>query len=678
MRLTVIAWGLAVAVAPGAAHALELQSPDGRVQVSFTTRDFEGARRCPIYSVRYRGRTVIAPSRLGLELRPRALGEDLAIVGSSLRASDTRWRPVYGERSLVRDRYRELTVDLKEQVDPGRRLRLTFRAYNEGAAFCYTVPEQPGVERVEIAREGSEFRFTDDHPAWATYTAQGRYARAPLSEIRPGCERPLLVRVADDLHAALAEARLVDYARTKFRPLEGVPHALATDLGSEVGAPLPLRTPWRVVMLGESPGQLLERNDLLLNLNDPCAIADPSWIRPGKVIRETTLSTVGGKACVDFAVRHGLQYVEYDAGWYGPERTGDPRAVAVNPNRPQGGLDLQEVIRYANERGIGIILYVNQLRMEPYLDEILPLYRSWGVKGVKYGFVKVGSQEWTRWLHEAVRKAAQHRLMVDIHDEYRPTGYSRTYPNLLTQEGIRGDEEAPSNGETLDILFTRMLAGAADHTLCYYDARVDRNASHAFQLAKAVCFYSPFQFLYWYDRPFVSREVTGRPPDGPNVLGDEPELEFFDHVPTVWDDTRVLHGEIGEVAVIARRSGPDWFIGAMNGDQPRSLTVPLRFLEPGVRYVAHRYVDDPSVPTRTHVRVDRAPVERSTVLRLDLPARGGEAIRLVPAEGGKKGGTGPSFSKGSARDLNRGENPPAPLDEADLTLSSSISTPERR
>jgi alpha-glucosidase len=486
----------------------------------------------------------------------------------------------------------------------------------------------------------------------------------PISQIKRGCERPLVVQMADDMYAAIAEARLVDYARMKLSPLvrsvpvraseervEGVPpsnrgqdardttpdgvttNGLVADLGSEVSAPLSLRTPWRVIMLADSPGQLLERNDILVNLNDACAIEDTSWIKPGKCLREVTLSTVGGKACVDFAVKHNLQYVEFDAGWYGPENddASDARGVHLDPKRSKGPLDLQEVIRYAGEHGIGIILYVNHKALERQLDGLLPLYQRWGVKGIKFGFVNVGTQKWTSWLHNAIRKAAEHQLMIDVHDEYRPTGWSRTYPNFMTQEGIRGDEERQPNSMSLTTLFTRMLAGAADNTICYYDQRVDLQATHAYQLAKAVCFYSPWQFLYWYDRPFVSREVTGRSADARNVIGDEPELEFFDRCPTVWDDTRVLHGRIGEYAVIARRSGDNWFLGAMNSDEPRSLDVPLQFLDTDKKYVAHIYSDDPTVLTRTHVRIEQRIIDRSATLKMALPARGGQTIRLIPA-----------------------------------------------
>jgi alpha-glucosidase len=376
---------------------------------------------------------------------------------------------------------------------------------------------------------------------------------------------------------------------------------------------------------------------LLLNLNDPCAIADTSWIKPGKVLREVTLTTQGGKACVDFAASHGIQYVEYDAGWYGHEYddSSDATTVNVDPKRSPGPLDLAEVIRYADERGIGIILYVNRRALERQLDEILPLYHKWGVRGVKYGFVNVGSQQWTTWLHEAVRQAAEHRLMVDIHDEYRPTGYSRTYPNLMTQEGIGGDETSPTNEQTLAILFTRMLAGAGDNTICYYNTRVQENASHAYQLAKAVCLYSPWQFVYWYDRPRGSPGAKGGAGGQAGVIGDEPELEFFSHVPTVWDETRVIHGAIGQYAVIARRSGQAWFLGAMNNSQARTLPVSLDFLAEGQKYRARIYCDDSQVETRTHVRIDTQIVTSDTVLQIELAPRCGQAVHLLPSIGGK-------------------------------------------
>ena len=616
-------------------QAVETDSPSGKISFAIGVRAVDDSEACPVYSLCFRGRTLIELSRLGLETEDETCFVDgFAITGVTRTQNNSTWKPVYGERKSVRDRYNQCVVELERKDEQHRRLIVTIRAYDEGVAFCYTIPVQKGLEQISITRENTEFRFTDNHTTWAAYNAQDDYEETQLSRLEKGCERPLTFRIADDIYVALAEARLVDFARMKLSPCVGVPNALVSDLSSTVEADLPLTTPWRVIMVGESPGELLENNDLFLNLNAPCAIDDTSWIKPGKVIREVTLTTEGGKACADFAHRRNLQYVEFDAGWYGHEydRSSDASAVSVDPKRSPGPLDLKEVIDYAEGKGIGIILYVNRLALERQLDSILPLYQEWGVKGLKYGFVQVGGQKWTAWLHHAVRRAAAHRLMVDVHDEYRPTGYSRTFPNLMTQEGIRGDEARPSSRVTLTILFTRMLAGAGDNTICYYDRRVGEIASHAFQLAKAVCVYSPWQFVYWYDRPPESPQNIGGAGGKHPVIGDEPELEFFDRVPTVWDDTRVIDGEIGEHAVIARRSGSEWFVGAMNGETARTLKIPLDFLDEGKRYTAHIYSDDETIPTSTHVKIERRQVTATTTLSAELAPSSGLAARLVPAD----------------------------------------------
>lgn len=634
---TLLSTLLAAQLADASQDAVSLTSPDEHLTVTLDVQEMGDLTGVLVYTVSRDRVVIVKPSRLGLLLEDdspnRAVfSAGLDIAFSSRNAVDTTWEPVYGERSQVRDHYNQLTVQLQQSRSPHLRLAIELRAYDEGIAFCYRVPEQEGIAELRIEREQSEFRFPADHPAWAVYSAQGVYQQTQLSQIKRGCERPLVIRADDDLYLAVAEARLVDFARMKLAPLAGQQHSLVADLSSKAVCSLPFRSPWRVVMVADSPGQLLENNDILLNLNDPCAIEDTSWIKPGKVIREVTLTTVGGTACVDFAASHGLQYVEFDAGWYGHEydAASDATTVTVDPKRSPGPLDLHEVVRYADQHGIGILLYVNRRSLEKQLDEVLPLLSGWGIKGVKYGFVNVGSQQWTTWLHDAIRKAADNRLMVDVHDEYRPTGYSRTYPNLMTQEGIGGDETSPSSEQTLTILFTRMLAGAGDNTICYYDGRVDRNASHAYQLAKSVCIYSPWQFVYWYDRPAGASGTVGGAGGQRGGIGDEPELEFFTHVPAAWDDTRVIHGQIGQFAVIARRGGDAWYVGAMNDSQARTLSLPLDFLDPNQKYIAHIYSDDPTVDTRTHVRVDRKPVDADTVLDVDLAPRCGQAIRLVP------------------------------------------------
>ena len=610
-----------------------IQSPDGKIILSFGLKDLEAAKGCPTYSVSFNGHSLVSDSRLGLDLEGGfSLNDNFDLLSTDTTSRESHWLPVYGERSTILDHYNEMRVQLTR--NNVHALELVFRCYNSGIAFCYSIPKSASWDKVTITRENTEFRFLDNHTAWCASSAQGKYSKKTIRTMGSGVERPLTLRVDDHTYIAIAEGSLVDYARMKLGRSEKRPFSVVSELSSKVEASLPLKTPWRLMMIASSPGQLLESNDILLNLNEPNAIKDTSWIKPGKVIREISLTTKGGKALVDFAVEHQLQYVHFDAGWYGHEYSSesDATTVTVDPDRSPGPLNLHEVIQYADEHGVGVILYVNRRALEKQLDTILPLYRKWGVKGVKYGFVNVGSQKWTSWLHEAVRKAAEHQLMVDIHDEYRPTGYSRTYPNLMTQEGIRGDEARPSSEQTLTILFTRMLAGAGDHTVCYFNSRVDEIWSHAYQLAKSVCFYSPWQYLYWYDRPadspqHIDPSVKKRLP----VISEEPELEFFDAVPTTWDDTKVIHGSIGEYAVIARRSGEDWFLGCMNNDVERTLKVPLDFMEADKEYVAHIYSDDPKLDTRTHVKIERFTLSGSTVLDVFMQPNGGQAIRIVPA-----------------------------------------------
>jgi alpha-glucosidase len=264
------------------------------------------------------------------------------------------------------------------------------------------------------------------------------------------------------------------------------------------------------------------------------------------------------------------------------------------------------------------------------LDEVLALFEEWGIAGVKYGFVNVGPQEWTSWLHEAVKKAAEHNLMVDIHDEYRPSGFSRTYPNLMTQEGIRGDEESPSNEHTLITLFTRMLAGAGDNTNCYYAPRVQQKmGGNVSQLAKAVMLYSPWQFLYWYDRPQGSPGKKGGAGSSQGFIQNHPELEFFNNMPCVWDETKVLEGEIGQFATIARRSGEDWFLGSLTGEKAHKLNLVTDFLELGEKYKAIIYSFDPNSESSTKVKIENMEVNANTKLEFEIMPNSGLAIQFT-------------------------------------------------
>ena len=580
------------------------------------------------YSVINQGNILIEDSPLGLAFENQApLQDKLQIVSSREKTVNEPWKPVYGEKNHYSNFYNETTIKLKEISSPFRSFSVIVRAYNEGIAFRYHVQaDQPST----ITGELTGFRFKKDYPSWIAFKAQAKYSKGSVSKTGKGCERPYVIEVSDKKFIALGEAALVDHARMKFDRSEKDSLLVLVALDGKAEYNSSFSTPWRYVMIADSPGKLLEQNSFILNLNEPSAIRDISWIKPGKVIREVTLTTVGGKACVDFAARHNISYVEFDAGWYGPENNSasDAKDVHVDPARSPGPLDLREVINYGKGKGIGIILYVNQKALSRQLDTILPLYQSWGVKGIKYGFVDVGGQKYTSWLHEAIRKAGEHRIMLDIHDEYRPTGYSRTWPNLLTQEGIRGDEESPDNQHVLITMFTRMLAGAGDHTNCYFAPRVDEKmGSHASQMAKAICIYSPWQFIYWYDRPENSPRNKGVAGPTNPFISEITDLSFYDALPTVWDDTKVLEGKIGEYGTIARKSGDQWFIGSLT-DQVRKLSLNMIFLDKGAKYEATIYVDDSSLNTPTKVKITKQAVTSTDLLSFSLRQNNGVAIIL--------------------------------------------------
>ena len=597
-------------------------SPDGAYIYSLNI-DSESSEIS--YNVRFHDEEVIGNSKLGFVLlNDIKTDEKLKIQDVITGNVNTTWTPVYGERNNYPDVYNEAFISF---TGNNNMYALRVRAYNEGVAFRYEFRNED--KEVNIEEERTEFNVPANASAWVSARAQGEISKVIVSEIEEAKERPILLQYSDSLFVAIGEAALVDYARMKLINRYAGSGVLMSQLEGEVKFDKPFNTPWRFVMAASQPGRLLENNYLLLNLNEPNRIKDTSWIKPGKVIREITLTTRGGMACVDFAVKHNLQYIEFDAGWYGNEydEASDATTITVDPNRTKGPLDLIGVIKYAESKGIGVILYVNRRALEKQLDNILPLFRSWGIKGVKYGFVNVGSQEWTSWLHDAVRKAAEHELLIDVHDEYRPTGYSRTYPNFMTQEGIRGDEESPDNAMVLNTLFTRMIAGAGDHTNCYFAPSVPETmGSHASQLAKAVCIYSPWQFLFWYDRP-AGPNPYGKGAGGSKYFITEvPELQFFDRLPTVWDDTRVLEGYPGEFAVIARKSGDRWFVGAINGPTDRKFDIKLDFLDKEKKYKATVYSDDASLNTRTNVGIEEIYVDASGSIERKILKLNGLAI----------------------------------------------------
>lgn len=610
-----------------------LSSPNGKYQFVFSQKDGKLT-----YRLDYADKKVVEEGELGVNidnhLVESAMGipvdtnrvwtKGMEVTGVERRSEDNTWKTVYGEYSQIRDHYNEMTLHLMKggkHDNSGngydKRQQYLFdiivRAYDEGVAIRYHFPEATNGLFMHITDDLTSFRFAPGaeayHYAWAQSHANKVKLLKSEAAWKEEAERPLTLHLANGLYAAIGEAALTDFVRGKLKLKAD--HELQMAMFDSADIITAYDMPWRFIMVGEKAIDLINNKQLVLNLNAPCQIADTSWIKPGKAFRVCRLDMKTCLAGVDFCVDRGLQYIELDAGWYGPEMKMSSSALKVLESRD---IDMPKLCAYAKSKGVGVWVYVNQRALYQELDQILPLYEKWGISGIKFGFVQIGSQEWTTWLHQAVRKCADHHIMVDIHDEYRPTGWSRTYPNLMTQEGIGGNEEMPDAEHNTILPFTRFLCGPADYTPCYFNGRVKNTKAH--QLAMLVVYYSPVTFLYWYDLP--------------NAYKGEQELDFWKYCPTVWDESKALQGEIGEFVVQARRSGDDWFVGAMTGLQARDITINTAdFLQKGKKYRVEMYNDAPMLNTRTKVASTVQTLKAGKVLKLHLQPSGGAALRFV-------------------------------------------------
>jgi hypothetical protein len=599
-----------------------LQSPDGNYHTSFYQRKNADGTRTMFYTVDFKKQPVIGESALEIQLdnhlseqamalkvdRHAKWCENLVVKKMLTSSKDETWKPIYGERNQVRDHYNELTVELVKDDNPMYRMHVQIRAYNEGVALRYFFPLNEKGTYYRVTDERTEFALPQNTKAWHAAWAQAPYQLLDLQQWPDQAERPLTLQLPNGWYACLAEAQMVDYARTKFRLHNEKPHTLVTAMYTPADLISPFATPWRVIMVGETAGAMVEHNDLLLNLNTASKISNDDWIKPGKIMRVMTQTTRDAFDNIDFAVKHNLQYILFDWKWYGDafRFESDATKVAI-PD-----FDLPAIIQYGKERGVGVWLYCNMQGLYAQSDSLFRVYHDWGIKGVKFGFVQVGSHRWTTWLEEMVRKAAENQIMVNIHDDWRPTGEQRTWPNLMTAEGIRGNEEMPDATHNTVLPFTRYIAGAADYTICYYDKRI--KTTHAHQLALAAIYYSPLQTLYWYDKPAFSNG--------------EPELEFWDKIPTSWDETKILQGKPGQFVATARRKGEEWFIGTITNNEARNIRLSFDFLPKDKKYTATIYADDPGSATNTKVKMGKRTIDSSTVLTINLMASGGQAIWL--------------------------------------------------
>jgi alpha-glucosidase len=645
--------GLAPALA---AEPVVLRSPTGAVEISLSLAP-DGA---PLYSVAFAGKPVVADSRLGLTLRQKGpLTAGFRVIDVRRASRDERYPLVAGKTREGHDRCEEMTVALEKAGDRPARLDVVFRAFDDGAAFRYLLPVQPGLAHVEIVSEDTRFRFLDDHKAWvlqlASFTTSNEreFVPMPLLGIRPESivGPPLTIEAGDGLVVALAEANLRRWSGLHFARVEGGNDSRRPTLVTKLaplpsspgivvrGAP-PMASPWRVLMLGTKPGDLVE-STILTSLADPNEIGDTSWIKPGRVAWDwwngPVVPDVPWKAgmndqtfrhFIDFAAEFGLEYVLIDAGWYGDHRDG---GADITKSIPE--MDVPGLVAYGKAKSVRLIVWLNWEAVRDQMDVAFPLYERWGLAGVKIDYMDRKDQEIVAFYQRAARTAARYHLAVDFHGAYAGSGEERTFPNWLTREGVMGleylkwsDRATPRHNVTIP--FTRMLVGPMDYTPGGFrnvtqEAFAPRNelplamGTRAHQLAMYVVYDSPLQMLS----------------DTPSAYRGEPGSEFLKVVPATWDETRVLDGRIGEYVVVARRRGPRWFLGAMT-DGARRLTLPLGFLGPGA-FEATVYSDVPesaATPTRLGTNaVKVAPGKGRASLTVDLVRGGGAAVHIRPA-----------------------------------------------
>jgi alpha-glucosidase len=642
-----------------AAEPISAVSPDGHLRIEFALQSLdgqslEGTRSVPMYRATIDTTEVVASSPLGMLLAGgERLGGACEVVSTTSRTIHEDYVQITGKRREVTVQATEVVIRLREIAAPQRLWEVVLRAENDGVAFRYQFPQQVGWDALTIEQELTEFRVPSHAVAVSLplngYTTpyEKRYLTKPLDELpQMGLYGlPLLIDHPGEVWTAITEADMHEYAglylaRTnngvlaaRLSPLPGSP-------GIAVRAPLPHASPWRVIMAARRLGQLVE-SDLVLNLNQPCAIPNPAWIHSGKttfpwwngfyeerVNFTPGLNTATAKHYIDFCAEAGIPYHSLDGidntAWYGGP---------INPYRGADitqavdGLDLPAVLDYAKSKGVRIRLWMNWKGAEQHMERAFPLYREWGIEGVMLDFMDRDDQEMNRFVRKAVAWAAENQLTVTLHGCPKPTGLERTFPNLLTHEGVmnleydKWDKRGITPDHEVTVSMTRMLAGPLDFHQGSF--RTVQLADFQPRYHAPLVIGTPARTLASY---VVYQNHLSMIADYPTAYRGHPALAPLVAIPTTWDDTQVLHAKVGEHIVIARRSGDEWHLGAMNHAEPATLPIPLNFLGTG-RYQAVLWKDLPATPHG--ITPQRSTVTSSDTLELQLAPASGAYYRFT-------------------------------------------------
>ena len=634
-----------------------VSSPDGAVTVTVGVKNNQ-----PYYTMNYHSKIIVLPSHLGFQVDNGNIGSHVKMTGKQYASKDETWSQVWGEDELVRNHYNELTVSFQEQTGAKKKMDVQFRVFNDGIGFRYILPEKIKGEKYCVQEELTEIALAHDAKAWSipsnhTEYFEGIYTCDLLSKKDTVCT-PLTIAYEDSLFRAIHEAALKDYASVNLtpRPAEKGVMLLTTltpwQSGVKVYVEGELKTPWRTITIGKTAGDLMTSR-MMLNLNEPTQIKDTSWIEPGRYIgiwwsihkKQNTwemgpqhgATTENVKRYMDFAARHGFSGVlaeGWNPGW------GQGEQVTYLKSYPD--FDIDEVCRYAQQKGVRFIGHMESWGraslIEQEMDEAFAWYQKLGIRVVKTGYVGhlmdgkelAKSQYGIRHYRKVIETAAKYQIMIDNHEPAMPTGIQRTWPNLMTQEGVRGQEynawdrrggNPPSHTVTLP--FTRGLAGPTDFTPAIFNFSEIVPGTHphstlAKQLGEFVVIYSPLQMAA----------------DAIENYEGQPALTFIESCPTTWSKTLVPNGEIGQYITVARRERGDggrWFIGSITNETARQIELPLSFLDADTTYRAIIYEDAADADYETNpyaMTIRQTEVTRESILHLNLARSGGAAIRI--------------------------------------------------
>ncbi len=573
---------------------IKISSPDKFIVVTISNG------RNLTWSADFKGRNIVAQSAMGFEFKgEEPMKGEFEITGQTEKRIDTSWVPVVkSKHSRISDICNELYLDLKEKSGEMRKMELVFRVYNDGIAFRYKLFRSAHIGERQITKELTTFNIPGDPKAWVveyggySTSNEAEFFERPLSYITDEtiAGMPLLMEYTKECWVAITEAKIDNYSAfyigtngttnqlmTKLVPLPGEPES-----GVKVRFNDEVSTPWRVLMIGDTPGTLIE-SEIIQNLNDPCVLTDVSWIRPGLSAWDNWFSGDVKmempviKRYIDLASEMGWPYMLVDWQWYGKFNT--PEADITKWAHQ---INMPEIISYAASKNVKILLwlYCTDVNRNGAYKKAFPIYRKWGIAGVKIDFMDRDDQYMVNWYHEIIKYAADNKLLVDFHGAYKPDGIIRTYPNMITREGLMGNEyykfsDKMSPEHNVKLAFTRMLAGQMDYTPGAFLNVTRENFrnkvpavvwnTRAAELSKFVIYESPLTVVC----------------DHPDNILNKPGADFLKIVPTEWDDIRFLGGYPGEYVSIAKKSGEKWFVGIMNNSKAREIDLDLHFLEPG-------------------------------------------------------------------------------------------------